>query len=228
MSEGMDAKLVCPALQLAYGQRKPRPGLLVHKDRGSQYASHDYQRLAGGFGIAMSMSRRANCWDSAAIESFFKTLKGERIYQVRYDTRAQARLDNADWIEGFYNRVRMHTPSGTWPPPQRSAACWLHDLVYVEPRQVVPSTDHSWLGLQDLRKSVRLAGSTVLTDSENILDLRGHEFARSIRTYRAGGCPAIKPWSDGYWHRTTTTTPISSKYRPNPAAPPRSTQGSSA
>lgn len=75
---------------------------------------------------------------------------------------------------------------------------------------------------------VRLAGSTILTDSENILDLRGHEFARSIRTYRAGGCPAIKPWSDGYWHRTTTTTPISSKYRPNPAAPPRSTQGSSA
>lgn len=116
MSESMDAKLVCAALQSAYWQRKPRPGLLVHTDRGSQYASHDYRRLAGDFGIKMSMSRRANCWDNAAMESFFKTLKVERIYQVRYDTWAQARLDIVDWIEGFYNRVRMHMAIGYMAP----------------------------------------------------------------------------------------------------------------
>ena len=116
MSASMDAKLVCAALQSAYWQRKPKPGLLVHTDRGSQYASHDYRRLAGDLGITMSMSRRPSCWDNAAMESFFKTLKVERIYQVRYDTRAQARLDIVDWIEGFYNRVRMHTAIGYLAP----------------------------------------------------------------------------------------------------------------
>ena len=116
MSDSIDAKLVCAALRSAYWQRKPSPGLLMHTDRGSQYASLEYRRLAGDFGITMSMSRRANCWDNAAMESFFKTLKVERIYQVRYDTRAQARLDIVDWIEGFYNRVRMHTAIGYMAP----------------------------------------------------------------------------------------------------------------
>ena len=116
MSDSIDAKLVCAALTSAYWQRKPSPGLLMHTDRGSQYASLEYRRLAGDFGITMSMSRRANCWDNAAMESFFKTLKVERIYQVRYDTRAQARLDIVDWIEGFYNRVRMHTSIGCLAP----------------------------------------------------------------------------------------------------------------
>ena len=122
MSESIDAKLVCAALRSAYWQRKPRPGLLVHTDRGSQYASHDYRRLADDFGITMSMSRRANCWDNAAMESFFKTLKVERIYQVRYDTRAQARLDIVDWIEGFYNRLRMHTAIGFMAPVTKESS----------------------------------------------------------------------------------------------------------
>ena len=65
------------------------------------------------------MSRKGNAWDNAAKESFFKTLKIERIYQVRYDTRAQARLDIVDWIEGFYNRVRMHTAIGYLAPVTR-------------------------------------------------------------------------------------------------------------
>jgi len=59
--------------------------------------------------MMVSMSRRANAWDNAPMESFFKTLKVERIYQTRYETRAQARLDIVDWIEGYYNRQRMHT-----------------------------------------------------------------------------------------------------------------------
>lgn len=64
MSDSIDAKLVCAALRSAYWQRKPSPGLLVHTDRGSQYASLEYRRLAGDCGITMSMSRRANCWDT--------------------------------------------------------------------------------------------------------------------------------------------------------------------
>ena len=119
MSETIDAKLVCAALRSAYVQRMPDPGLLVHTDRGSQYASHDYRKLAEDLAITMSMSRKADCWDNAAMESFFKTLKVERIYQVRYDTRAQARLDIVDWIEGFYNRVRMHTAIGYLAPATR-------------------------------------------------------------------------------------------------------------
>ncbi len=119
MSQTIDAKLVCAALRSACWQRKPAAGLLVHTDRGSQYASHEYRRLAADFGITMSMSRRANCWDNAAMESFFKTLKVERIYQVRYDTRAQARLDIVDWIEGFYNRVRIHSANGYLAPVTR-------------------------------------------------------------------------------------------------------------
>lgn len=119
MSETIDAKLVCAALRSAYWQRKPTVGLLVHTDRGSQYASGQYRALAADFGITMSMSRKGNAWDNAAMESFFKTLKVERIYQVRYDTRAQARLDIVDWIEGFYNRVRIHTANGYLAPVTR-------------------------------------------------------------------------------------------------------------
>ena len=83
------------------------------------YASHEYSRLAADFGITMSMSRKGNAWDNAAMESFFKTLKVERIYQVRYDTRDQARLDIVDWIEGFYNRVRIHSANGYLAPVTR-------------------------------------------------------------------------------------------------------------
>ena len=119
MSEAIDAKLVCAALRCAYWQRKPGVGLLVHTDRGRQYASHEYRRLAADFGITMSMSRKGNAWDNAAMESFFKTLKVERIYQVRYDTRAQARLDIVDWIESFYNRVRKHSANGYLAPVTR-------------------------------------------------------------------------------------------------------------
>ena len=90
---------------------------MLHRPvESTQYASHAYRRLAEDFAITMSMSRKGNAWDNAAMESFFKTLKVERIYQVRYETRAQARLDIVDWIEGFYNRVRMHTSIGYLVP----------------------------------------------------------------------------------------------------------------
>ena len=88
MSQTIDAKLVCAALRSAYLQRKPGVGLLVHTDRGSQYASGKCRALTADFGISMSMGRKGNALDHAAMESLFKTLKVERIYQVRYDSRA--------------------------------------------------------------------------------------------------------------------------------------------
>ncbi|MDN7535484.1 IS3 family transposase, partial [Burkholderia orbicola] len=83
--------------------------MLQRPIESAQYASWAYRDLAAEFGMMVSMSRRANAWDNAPMESFFKTLKVERIYQTRYETRAQARLDIVDWIEGYYNRQRMHT-----------------------------------------------------------------------------------------------------------------------
>ena len=93
--------------------------MLLRPVESTQYASHAYRRLAADFAITMSMSRKGNAWDNAAMESFFKTLKVERVYQVRYDTRAQARLDIVDWIEGFYNRKRMHTAIGFVAPVEK-------------------------------------------------------------------------------------------------------------
>jgi putative transposase len=80
MYERIQSDLACRALRSAYWQRKPPPGLILHSDRGSQYASRAYRQLAASFGMTMSMSRRANAWDNAPMESFFKTLKVERIY----------------------------------------------------------------------------------------------------------------------------------------------------
>lgn len=116
MSERIDADLVCQALKAAYWQRKPPAGLILHTDRGSQYASAAHQTLVRQYGFVMSMSRKANAWDNAPMESFFKTLKVERIYRVRYRDRQEARLDIVDWIEGFYNRTRLHSSNGFLDP----------------------------------------------------------------------------------------------------------------
>jgi transposase InsO family protein len=109
MSERIKADLVCQALKSAYWQRKPSAGLIMHSDRGSQYASDSHRQLIKDYRMIQSMSRRANCWDNSAMESFFKTLKVERTHLLRYDTRSQAKLDIVDWIEGFYNHRRMHS-----------------------------------------------------------------------------------------------------------------------
>ena len=116
MSERMKADLVCQALTSAYWRRKPSEGLITHSDRGSQYASDKHRQLIQDYGMVQSMSRRANCWDNAAMESFFKTLKVERIYGLRYPTRALAKLDIVNWIEGFYNHRRMHSSIGYQTP----------------------------------------------------------------------------------------------------------------
>ena len=116
MSDRIKAELVCEALKSAYWQRKPGAGLIMHTDRGSQYASAPYRQLIRDFRMTASMSRKGKCWDNAAMESFFKTLKVERIYQLNYATRAQARLDIVAWVEGFYNRERLHSSVGYQAP----------------------------------------------------------------------------------------------------------------
>jgi transposase InsO family protein len=116
MSERMKADLVCQALKSAYWRRKPPAGLIMHSDRGSQYASEEHRQLIKDYRMVQSMSRRANCWDNAAMESFFKTLKVELVHTTRYDTRALAKLDIVDWIEGFYNQRRLHSSIGYKTP----------------------------------------------------------------------------------------------------------------
>ena len=116
MSERMKADLVCQALKSAYWRRKPPAGLIMHSDRGSQYAGDSHRQLIKDYAMIQSMSRRGNCWDNAAMESFFKTLKVERVHLLRYDTRALAKLDIVDWIEGFYNHRRMHSSIGYQTP----------------------------------------------------------------------------------------------------------------
>ena len=116
MSERITADLVCRALSSAYWQRKPAAGLIMHSDRGSQYASASHRQMIKDYRMIQSMSRRASCWDNSAMESFFKTLKVERTHLLRYDTRALAKLDIVDWIEGFYNHSRMHSSIGYKTP----------------------------------------------------------------------------------------------------------------
>lgn len=85
--------------------------------------------------MVQSMSRKGNCWDNAPMESFFKTLKIERVHQLCYETRAQARLDIVDWIEGFYNRQRMHSAINYQIPVAAESGSGPHRLLYVESRQ---------------------------------------------------------------------------------------------
>ena len=116
MAPTMHAELVCAALQLAIAQRQPTPGLIVHSDRGSQYASALHQALLARHSLVGSMSRKGNCWDNAVMESFFLSLKTERVWQRDYANHAEAMTDIADYIVGFYNSVRLHSKLGNLPP----------------------------------------------------------------------------------------------------------------
>jgi transposase InsO family protein len=116
MAPTMHAELVCAALQLAIAQRRPPPGMLVHSDRGSQYASALHQALLARHGLVGSMSRKGNCWDNAVMERFFLSLKTERVWQRDYANHAEAMTDIADYIVGFYNSVRLHSKLGNLPP----------------------------------------------------------------------------------------------------------------
>jgi putative transposase len=118
MQPQMTAQLVIDALMMAVWRRgKPRE-LLHHSDQGSQYTSEMFQRLLLDQGITCSMSRRGNCWDNAAMESFFSSLKTERVDRKKYLVRDEARADVFDYIERFYNPRRRHSVLGYLSPVQ--------------------------------------------------------------------------------------------------------------
>ena len=115
-STRLQRDLVLEALTMALGRRIPACGLIHHSDRGSQYASQEFQARLRDQGIACSMSGRGNCFDNAVAESFFATLKRERVHRTHYRTRAEATTDLFQYLEMFYNRHRRHSTLGQRSP----------------------------------------------------------------------------------------------------------------
>lgn len=109
MDSRMKETLTLDALKMALFRRKIKSGLLLHSDRGSQYAATSYQDLIAENNIICSMSRKGNCWDNAAMESFFHTLKIELVHHERFKTREEAKIKIFEYIEVFYNRQRRHS-----------------------------------------------------------------------------------------------------------------------
>jgi len=122
MAERLESRLAVDALELAVRRRLPGEGLLAHSDRGSQYASDHYQGLLARHGITCSMSRRADCWDNAPMESFFASLKKELVHGADFGTRAEARAAVVQYIEVFYNSRRRHSSLGYVAPAEYERA----------------------------------------------------------------------------------------------------------
>jgi putative transposase len=116
MRTAMTAQLVTDALVMAIWRRGKPDALLHHSDRGSQYTSEQFQKLMADHGVVCSMSRSGNVWDNAAMESFFSSLKTERVGRKTYRTRDEARADVFDYIERFYNPKRRHSTIGYLSP----------------------------------------------------------------------------------------------------------------
>ena len=116
MDRTMSRKLCMDALKMAVLIREPGEGLMHHSDRGSQYASADYQAMLEKHDMVCSMSRKGDCWDNAPMESFFGTLKSESLHRYKFRTRNEARREIFDFIEVFYNRTRSHSALGYTSP----------------------------------------------------------------------------------------------------------------
>ena len=122
MSSTMETSLVRSALDMALGNRSPGNDLIHHSDRGSQYASAAYRQALFQQGITASMSRRGNCYDNAVIESFWHSLKVELVHRRSFATRIEAEQAIFEYIEVFYNRVRLHSSIGYVSPAAFEAA----------------------------------------------------------------------------------------------------------
>ena len=120
----MTAKLVCDAFQMAVAQRRPGPGLIHHSDRGSQYTSLDFQKLIDDHKALPSMSGKGNCLDNAASESMFGTLKTELVPEDGYPSQLIGKTDIFHYLEGFYNRKRLHSSLGYVTPDEFEANYW--------------------------------------------------------------------------------------------------------
>lgn len=118
MRDHLRQELTIAALTMAIQRQKPGRGLIHHSDRGSQYAATDYRKMLKANGILASMSRKGNCWDNAPMESWFHTLKSELVHHTRYATREVAKRDLFAYIEGYYNRQRLHSALGYLTPEQ--------------------------------------------------------------------------------------------------------------
>lgn len=116
MASHMRTELVTAALTQAVGRTGAREGLLIHSDRGIQYASNDYQKLLKKYGFVCSMSRKGNCYDNAPMESFWGKLKMEWLNHYNFSTRDEAKRAVFEYIELFYNRRRTHSTNGYIPP----------------------------------------------------------------------------------------------------------------
>ena len=124
ISNRMKKDLAIRALNMAIALRKPPRGCIHHTDRGSQYCSHDYQKILRNHGLVASMSGKGNCYDNAAVESFFKSLKAELVWRRNWQTRRDVEVAIFEYINGFYNPRRRHSALG-WKSPvafERKAA----------------------------------------------------------------------------------------------------------
>ena len=118
MRDHMRTELTLGALLMAIQRQRPGPGLIHHSDRGSQYAAEVYGRQLSLISAKPSMSRTGCCYDNAPMESFFHSLKVELVHQRRWMTREEARRDLFGYIEGYYNRQRIHSALGYLTPEQ--------------------------------------------------------------------------------------------------------------
>jgi putative transposase len=123
MDKRITKELVINAFHMAYWRRQPLKGLIFHSDRGSQYCSFKFQGILASCGAVSSMSRKGNCFDNAPAESFFGSLKTERVHFAHYRTREEAKLDIVDYIEMFYNSRRFHSYLG-YVSPRQFEAMW--------------------------------------------------------------------------------------------------------
>ena len=121
LASHMRASLVCSALNMAIIARQPAPGLIVHTDQGSQYASDDYCQLLAKHQLTASMSGKGNCYDNAVMERFFLNLKMERVWQTNYANHQEAIRDISHYIVAFYNAYRLHSTLGYLSPNQFEA-----------------------------------------------------------------------------------------------------------
>jgi len=116
MKPTLAKEIVLDAILMAVWRRKPENKVIIHSDQGSQYGSDDWNRFCASHDLVPSMSRRGNCYDNAAAESFFSSLKKEKIRRYIFKTRGEAKAEIFDYIEVFYNRARRHKHLGQVSP----------------------------------------------------------------------------------------------------------------
>ncbi len=126
MGERMTTTLISQSFWRAVSSHRPVPGLIHHSDRGGQYCATAFRELLDQFGFQASMSRRANCWDNAPMESFWGSLKNELIHHRRYATRREAIAEITEWIEIFYNRQRRQARLGYLSPAASAQQFYLN------------------------------------------------------------------------------------------------------